>query len=586
MDILFVTISEKIKLRDEVNGNLILATKLLESGFSADILRFAQFDSWRKDYPLFIREITDRIVEIAPKSVSFYTLCATYHIVLRIACEVRKRQPDIKIILGGPQATVLAHPTMEAMPFVDYICTDEGENTIVPFLHALLRCSGDGLDKIPGLLYRNNGTIVKNDQPVPLTDLDSVPYWNDTLLLPEEGAAEPDISSPYYLMSIDTGRGCPYNCTYCSTSYFWHRRYRMKSPERIVQDIRYYKDKFGIRSFDIAHDAFTVDQKLVSKVCDAIIDEKLDIIWHCTTRIDCISKELILKMKQAGMYRISFGIETGSARMQKLIKKNLDLDKIKPMVQFLLENDLKMCLFFMYGFPDETLEDLTQTLNLVFDVLDMGVQKIKMHFCLFDPCTEVTVKNYDSLVFNPNTARVFWGTFGWNEELEMFRQNKLLFSFYYDMETPVRQDYQYLSYLLYLYSDNRDILKYIRNLYNGDDLAFYRDFYAGNHHYLTDISHMEETMRNNQVQMISNLIDVLAPANAAQLKAWVELTHDLRQVSESECDTQMQKCYNIHFLEYCKKVPFENLSKIRSTIVIKKENGTLRTALKDIQTCN
>lgn len=583
MDILFVTISEKIRLRDEVNGNLILATILLDAGFSADILRFAQFDSWKKDYPLFIQEITAHIVKTAPKCISFYTLCSTYHIVLRIACEVRKQRPDIKIILGGPQATVLAYPTMEAMPFVDYICTDEGENTIVPFLDALLRRNGDGLDKVPGLLYRDNGTIVKNDQPVPLTDLDSVPYWNDCLLLPEEGVSEPDISSPYYLMSIDTGRGCPYNCTYCSTSYFWHRRYRMKTPQRIIQDIRYYNSKFGIRSFDIAHDAFTVDQKLVSTICDSIINEKLDIIWHCTTRIDCISKELILKMKQAGMYRISFGIETGSARMQKLIKKNLDLSKIKPMVQFLLENNLKVCLFFMYGFPDETPEDLTETLKLAFDVLDMGVQKIKMHFCLFDPCTEVTVKNYDALVLNPDRTRVFKGVFGWNEEMEMFQQNKLLFSFYYDLDTPVRQNYQYLTYLLYLYSDNRDILKYIRSLYNGDDLAFYGDFYAANRNYLTDITHMDETMLHDQLQLISNLIDVIAPENARQLKAWAELTHDLRHASESEGDMHLQKDYDLHFLEYCKKVPFEKLSKVTSTIEIKKENGTVRTALKDIK---
>ena len=586
MDILFVTISEKVRLRDEVNGNMILATILLDAGFSADILRFAQFDSWRKNYPLFIREITDRIVEIAPKCVSFYTLCASYHIVLRIACEVRKRNPDIKIIFGGPQATVLARPTMEAMPFIDYICTDEGENTIVPFLHALLRSNGEGLKDVPGLLYRENGTIVKNEKPVPLTELDTVPYWKDSLLLPGEGIGEAGISSPYYHMSIDVGRGCPYNCTYCSTSYFWHRRYRMKSPQRIVQDFLYYNKKYGVRSFDMAHDAFTVNQKLIAEVCDAVLKENLDITWHCTTRIDCVSKELILKMKQAGMYRISFGIESGSPRIQKLINKNLDLSKVKPTIQFLHENGLKVSLYFMYGLPDETPEDLVQTLNLLFEVMDMGVHKVKMHFCLFDPCTEVTVKNYDNLVFDTSMTRVFKSVFGWEEELEMFKENKILFSFYYNLDTPVRRNYQYLTYLIYLYEGNREIMKYIRSLYNGDDLALYRDFYAANQHFLTDISHMDETMLHDQTQMILNLIDVIAPDNAAQLKAWVELKEDVQQVARSEGDIQLQKNYALSFFEFCRKAPFEKLSKAGSTVVIKKENGTVRTVLKDIWDTN
>lgn len=582
MDILFVTLSEKIKLHDEVNGNLILASILLDAGFSADILRFGQIESWRKDYPRFIQDITERILRIGPKCVSFYTLCATYHIVLRIACEVRKRNADIKIIFGGPQATILARPTMEAMPFIDYICTDEGENTIVPFLHALVREGGKGLDQVPGLLYRENGVIVKNEQPVPLTDLDTVPRWNDALLLPEEGADEPDITSPYYLMSIDVGRGCPYNCTYCSTSYFWHRRYRLKSPQRIVQDIRYYNEKYGIRSFDMAHDAFTANQKLVAQVCDAIIEAGLDIGWRCTTRIDCISEELILKMKQAGMYRISFGIESGSPRMQKLIKKNLDLSRVKPVLRFLRENGLKVSMYFMYGLPEETPEDLEQTLDLVFDVIDMGTHRVKMHFCLFDPCTEVTVQNYDSLVFDPDINRVFMGTFGWEDELDMIRENKLLFSFYYNLDTPVRRDYQYLSYLVYLYEGNRDIMKYLRSLYKGDHLALYRDFYAANQHFLTDISHMDETMLHDQPQMLLNLIDVIAPDNAKQLRAWVELKRDLRLVAESDEGTRLLKNYDLSFFEYCKKVPFDKLSAVTSSLMIVKVNGTVRTMLKDI----
>ena len=110
-----------------------------QDGFTVKILRFGEFENWGKDYPRFIQEITARILEISPKCVSFYTLCNTYHISLRIAHEVRARKPDTHIVFGGPQATMTARDTLEAMDFVDYICTGEGENTVVPFFHALLR---------------------------------------------------------------------------------------------------------------------------------------------------------------------------------------------------------------------------------------------------------------------------------------------------------------------------------------------------------------------------------------------------------------------------------------------------------------
>ena len=111
----------------------------------------------------------------------------------------------------------------------------------------------------------------------------------------------------------------------------------MKGTEEIIADIKYYKEKYGIRSFWFTHDAFTVNRQLVNEICDRILEEKLDIVWRCSARLDCISEELILKMKQAGMVRMSFGVETGSPRMQKIINKHLDLKKAKGLVDFLLK---------------------------------------------------------------------------------------------------------------------------------------------------------------------------------------------------------------------------------------------------------
>lgn len=584
-DILFVTISGTPSLHQEINGSLLLATLLRQDGFHAQILRFGELDSYEKDYPTFIRQITDRIVQIAPKCVSFYCLCNTYHIVLRIASELRRRCPQIHTVLGGPQATLTAMETMQAMDFVDYVCTGEGENTVVPFFRALLRENGVGLDHIPGLYYRRSGSIVFNHCPVPQTDLDTLPYWDDRLLLPGMGAQEPDISSDTYFMPIDTGRGCPFSCTFCSTSYVWHRKYRLKSAQRIVQDFQYFHRKFGIRSFDVAHDAFTVNENMVTALCDAIIDSDLDIKWKCSTRIDCISKELILKMKAAGLSHISLGVESGSQSMQKSLKKGLDLTTVKPMVKFLQENGIEVTLLFMYGFPEETEENLNETMELCYSIMDTGRFHLCMFYCLFDPFTELTASIYDRLVFDPGIQSITDGVFGFHEESEMIRTNKSIFPFFHHLHTPVRDNYQCLHYLSRLYESVPDILSHVRKRYNGDNLQFYRDFYEANRHLLLDFSVANQVMADDPLQMIVNMLDYIQFPHLQQAQAIMQFKKDMLIVLRSKEDISIQKSYDFDYKEYRNGCPLESLSAAASEILIKKENGKAFVRPLQIKSC-
>ena len=240
LDILFVTATDRPGLRAEVNGTLLLGTKLLQAGFQVQVLRFGEIEGYNKDYTAFIENAVDRIIELQPKAVSFYALWPDYHIMLHIASALKERDSRITVVFGGPQASATAMDAMEAAPFVDYICAGEGEDTVVPFFRAAL--GNQSLDHVPGVYYRADGTIRVTAGEQPLCDLNSLPYWDERLYSASESE---NMESPHYYMPIDAGRGCPYNCTFCCTSHFWRRTYRLKSPERIVQDIRYYKDKYG-----------------------------------------------------------------------------------------------------------------------------------------------------------------------------------------------------------------------------------------------------------------------------------------------------------------------------------------------------
>ena len=570
MDILFINATEELSMRKEVNGTLLLATKLLDAGFDVDILRFEQVDGFGGPYLSFIENMTQAILAREPKCVSFYSLWPDYHIMLRLAKELKKRNPQIVTVFGGPQASCTAEVTLKTMEFVDYINTGEGENTVVPLFNGIIRGKGD-LNVIPGLHYRKDGRLFHNNELVPLCDLNSLPYWDDRLLPLEDPEV---LKDQYYFMPIDIGRGCPYNCTFCCTGYFWRRVYRMKSTDEIIADIKYYKEKYGIRSFWFTHDAFTVNKKLVTEICDRILEEKLDIIWRCSARLDCISQELILKMKQAGMVRMSFGVETGSPRMQKLINKNLDLKKAKGLVDFLLKEQIWVGLYFMYGFPQETEEDLNQTLEMAYSMIDAGVHYVSMFYCKFCPNTGLMDEYGDQLVFDENARMNLRGIYGYEEEKELLKSSRELFPFYFHLNTPVRDEYQYLAYLEKLYATGPRQLKQLRRLYEGDNLRFYREFVAANQAWFQgDLDKLEKKLDTDPLELVLNLVNSLDHPKKTQLADLLKLSYRARQIAKAKENTSLRDTYHFNYVDLSMKRPIEEYSSGKTDILLEKAEG-------------
>lgn len=577
VDVLFINTLKEVAVNHEVNGTMLLATKLLQAGFSTDIFRFGEIDTYHKDYNAFIPAATERILARNPKVVSFYTLWPHYHTMLRLSRELKARRSDVIIVLGGPQASSTAAPTMDVAPYVDYICTGEGENTIVPFIQTILNENGENLSSIPGLYYRKDGKVIHNNIDTPLCDLDTLPYWDDRLCAVHFEKPDPEWGSDEYYMPIDAGRGCPYNCTFCCTSHFWRRTYRLKSPERIVADIHHFHDKYGINSFWFSHDAFTTNRQLVARVCDRILEEGLKIKWRCTARIDCISEELILKMKEAGMVEIELGIETGSNRMQKLIKKNLDLEKSRSMIKFLLKNGVRVGLFFMYGLPEETEEDLNETLELLFSLLDMGVQHVSMSYCKFNPATEITERYFDDLVLDPSMKILIRGvSFGYEAEFDMIKNNKALFPFFYHLNTTVRNDYQYVHFFTRLYQQFPRTARYVRKLYNGDNLKFYRDFYNNNLQYFErDMLYTADSIKDHAVEMFSNCVKDLNVSYLPQILSLLRFENNAIQVRQSPTDTTIQEVYDFNYIDYKMKLPIEMYCAGKTEILFQKKDGKI-----------
>lgn len=578
VDILFINPTANLALNEEVNGTMLLATKLLQAGHRVKILRFAQFESNEVDYPSFITEITNKILEIAPKCLSFYSLWPQYHIMLRIASEVKKRNSNIVVVFGGPQASATARNTMNAMPFVDYICTGEGENTVVPFFEAVFAGGKGDLSSVPGLYYRRGDEVIFNDVLVPLCDLDALPRWDERLYMDDYREAGAEVNADVKYMPIDAGRGCPFSCTFCCTSHFWRRTYRLKSARTIVNDILYYRNKYGIKSFWFSHDAFTVNMALVEQVCDYMIEAGLtDIVWRCTSRIDCITEELVTKMKQAGLNEIELGVETGSPRMQKLINKNLRLEQVEKAVAFLLKNKIRVSLFFMYGFPEETEEDLNKTLEMIFSLLDFGVHNVTMAFCRFNPQTAITEKYFDDLVLDSEIQVLLrTGTFGYNEEVDMIRNNKALFPFYYHLDTPVRNKFQYVSMFVGLYKRLRRTMKMLRDHYKGDNLAFYRDYISSNSYvFEKEFADMDQYRIDHATELVENMICAIDVSGKEKLKAFLQFEADCNHILREKEDASVRRVYDFSYIDFKLGLPIEQFTDGKTEILIQKKNGAV-----------
>jgi Radical SAM superfamily len=160
---------------------------------------------------------------------------------------------------------------------------------------------------------------------------------------------------------LELGRGCPFACTFCSTNDFFRRRFRVKSPQHMLAEMRSIASRYAIRTFELTHDMFTVDRRRVVAFCRHLLDSGDKFAWSCSARTDCVDEELLELMSAAGCTGMFFGVETGSKRMQRIIDKDLDPDYAKVMIETAERLRIDTTVSLIMGYPEENLDDLRET---------------------------------------------------------------------------------------------------------------------------------------------------------------------------------------------------------------------------------
>lgn len=341
---------------------LVLASALEGAGFEPRVLDLdAHYVAWIERGGTregFVDRAADDLAGHGADVYGLSTICSSYPLTLRIASALKRRVPSSTIVLGGPQATPTDVETLRAFPAVDLVVRGEADG-VLPQLISTLE-AGQDLRGVRGLTLRRDGTVERTPDSPLVEDLDT--------LRPAAYHLSDGIRHRHSL-PVEAGRGCPFGCTFCSTSRFFGRRFRTRSPGRIVEDMVSLHRAYGVRRFELVHDNFTVDVRWVRDFCGAVSSCGLRLRWTCSSRTDSVDAELLSEMRRAGCRGVFFGVESGSATVQRSIGKRLDLPRTRELLGIAGRRRIHAVVSFIAGFPEETAEDLGATVDLFVEAL-------------------------------------------------------------------------------------------------------------------------------------------------------------------------------------------------------------------------
>jgi radical SAM superfamily enzyme YgiQ (UPF0313 family) len=339
-------------------GLLYLVAYLRETveGVHVDVLD-------QKVSPLSDRAVADHAVRGGYGIVGLSTFTMVADHAEGIARLIKARSSDTVVVTGGPHPSTFPEEAL-GEPAVDYAIRGEGERAFSGLVQRLLQ--GDGGAGLPGVIYREgNRTLVGPATPV-VERLDDLPFpaWDAIADLgvywKREGFG---FMGRRRYLPLFTSRACPYRCTYCHSIF--GKRYRARSPENIVAEMIDLRRLYGVDDFEFLDDAFNLQEDRAIETLDRIrtMLPGAKLQFPNGLRVDIMSRRYIDAMARAGTQYVSVAIESASPRIQKLIRKNLNIEAAEENIRCCADRHFYCNGYFMLGFPTETIEEMERTVN-------------------------------------------------------------------------------------------------------------------------------------------------------------------------------------------------------------------------------
>ena len=260
----------------------------------------------------------------------------------------------IYVVCGGPHVTIYPEETAN-LTGIDFALGGEAEFTFLKLIDNLH--NDDVLKSIPGICYKKNGSLQQGPSYEFITNLDSIPIPDRRLV--DYNRYYNVLSGSNKMTTMMTSRGCPYQCIFCDRL---GKKFRPASPEYVVSEIENCLD-LGINYIFFHDDTFTINKSRVLNICKLIKEKSLNFRFSLRSRVNTIDEEMIRALKEAGCRRISFGVESGVQRILTRIKKGITLEQAENAFKLAKKYKITSLADFMIGHPDETLDDIQQTIK-------------------------------------------------------------------------------------------------------------------------------------------------------------------------------------------------------------------------------
>lgn len=308
------------------------------------------------------QQIEEQIRQFSPDVVGVSNLFSRQaHNAHSVFALVKKISPDIIVIAGGAHPSVMPELVMEDGN-VDFVVIGEGEKTICDLLDYLE--GKKATSELDGVALREAGRVKIIPKKAFIPNLDEIPFPARHLMSMEKyfgliyshGKRHSVRFSP-----IVTSRGCPAGCTFCTAHHVWGRGFRKRSPRNVIEEMRHLKDKYAIEELIIEDDNVTLDVRRSEELFDLMINERINLKWDTPNGVAAfaLNNRLINKMKEAGCVQLNIAIESGNKDVLKnIIRKPLDLDKVRPLIEYAKSINLNVGIFLIIGMPGESIEQM------------------------------------------------------------------------------------------------------------------------------------------------------------------------------------------------------------------------------------
>lgn len=368
-------------------GIAYMAGVLQENNIDVEIL-----DASAED--IDFKDVEKELLKRKPDLVALTALTPTIGRALETAQVVKETLPDSIVVMGGYHPTFNFIETLEDEN-VDIVIRGEGEYIMLNLVQALENQSS--LHDVKGIVFedKNSKEIVVNPEAPLIQDLDELPF-PALNLLPMKKYRLLDMDT--HMTTMITTRGCPMQCSFCSSAAMHGKKIRERSVENIVDEIEYLKTNYDIDTIAFMDDTFTLKKRKVMAICDEILKRNIEIMWGCTSRVDTLDEKLLKKMKEAGCITIFIGVESADQQQLDNMCKNTTIAKIENAFKIAHKLKIRTIASVALGMPGDTKEIMNKTVKFV--------HKLKPNYAIYSLATPYPGTRFYKEAFEKNLIKI------------------------------------------------------------------------------------------------------------------------------------------------------------------------------------